>query len=217
MSCWRNQMFKMCWHIRIGKRTLKTLESVKIKHSVVLLSDTATIVLPATVFNKTINIEDKIKKGDEVTIQLGYDDKLKTEFKGYLKTVKTDAGSLSLECEDAIYLYRVPVTDEILKNATLDTLLKKINKAVKGKTMSLSCDYSFTYSKFVIKSADAYDLLKKIQEETKANIYVKDDTLHVHPPYSEVFGSVTYSFQKILTETERISNTKTKPIKRFKL
>ena len=94
----------MSWNIRIGGFRLRMVEKVSIKRSVELLSDTATITLPGTVFNKAINIEDKIKVGDDVEIKLGYNDNLKEEFKGYLKTIKTDGGSLTLELEDDIYL-----------------------------------------------------------------------------------------------------------------
>jgi hypothetical protein len=42
------------------------------------LADTATITLPATVFNKALNVDEKIKRGDPVKIELVYDDNLAT-------------------------------------------------------------------------------------------------------------------------------------------
>ena len=187
-------MYKMSWDIRIGGYRLKMVEKVSVRRSVELLADTATITLPATVFNKAINIEDKIKAGDAVEIQLGYNGSPKTEFKGYLKAIKTDGGSLTLELEDDIYLFRKSVKDEEMKNANVKSILSNICSQVGG--FSVSCDYDFTYDKFVINNATAYDVLKKIQDEASPNIYLKDNVLHVHPMYSEIFGEARYDFSK---------------------
>ena len=187
-------MYKMCWNIRIGGFRLRMVEKVSIKRSVELLSDTATITLPGTVFNKAINIEDKIKVGDDVEIKLGYNDNLKEEFKGYLKAIKTDGGSLTLELEDDIYLFRKSVKDEEMKNASVKSILENISSQVGG--FSVSCDYDFTYDKFVINNATGYDVLKKIQDEASPNIYLKDKVLHVHPKYAEIFGEARYDFSR---------------------
>ena len=187
-------MYKMSWDIKIGGYRLKMVEKVSIKRSVELLADIATVTLPATVFNKTISIEDKIKVGDAVEIELGYNDDLKTEFKGYLKSIKTDGGSLTLELEDAIYLFRKSVKDEEMKDASVKKILENICSQVGG--FSVSCDYDFTYDKFVINNATGYDVLKKIQDEASPNIYLKDKVLHVHPQYAEIFGEARYDFGK---------------------
>ena len=170
------------------------VEKVSIKRSVELLSDTATITLPGTVFNKAINIEDKIKVGDDVEIKLGYNDNLKEEFKGYLKAIKTDGGSLTLELEDDIYFFRKSVKDEEMKNASVKSILENICSQVGG--FSVSCDYDFSYDKFVINNATGYDVLKKIQDEASPNIYLKDKVLHVHPQYAEIFGEARYDFSR---------------------
>ena len=102
-------MYKMSWKISIGNYNLKMIESVNIKRSVESLADTATITLPATVFNKALNIDEKIKRGDAVKIELGYDDKLKSEFEGYLESITTDGGSLVLNYRNylrANYIYK---------------------------------------------------------------------------------------------------------------
>lgn len=187
-------MYRMSWNIRIGDFRLRMVEKVSIKRSVELLSDTATITLPGTVFNKAINIEDKIKVGDAVEIELGYNDDLKPEFKGYLKAIKTDGGSLTLELEDDIYLFRKSVKDEEMKDASVKSILENICSQVGG--FSVSCDYDFTYDKFVINNATGYDVLKKIQDEASPNIYLKDKVLHVHPQYAEIFGEARYDFSR---------------------
>jgi len=185
-------MFKMSWKITVGKFILGMIESVEVVHSVELLSDTASIILPATAYNAALDIESKIKRGDTVTIQLGYDDNLVTEFEGYLESIQTDDGSLKLQCEDGLFQYRKSLDNVELKNVTVSDVLNHVNKAIGD--FSLSCDYDFKYDKFVINNATGYDVLKKIQEEAKPNIYLKGTVLHVHPQYSEIFGKAAYDF-----------------------
>jgi hypothetical protein len=195
-------MFNINWDIKIGNFKLAMVETVTITRDVELLSDTAIIELPATAYNKALDIESKIKRGDDVVIKIGYDDDIKnlpTEFSGFLESITSDGGSLKINCEDGIFLYRVALKDTELLNADVKTVLTHVNKEVSAhyparKAFNLSCDYAFTYDKFVINAATGYDVLKKIQEEAKPNIYLKENTLHVHPQYSEIFGKVVYDF-----------------------
>lgn len=187
-------MYDLTWNITIGKYRLMLLDSVEITRSVEQLSDVATIVLPGSFFNKAIGIESQIKRGDPVFIDLGYDGTLQREFSGFVEAIHADDGSLSIKCEDGLFAYRVGLENKVLASITLQGLLDHIHKTVTG--FKTSCDYTFTYDKFTIQDATAYDVLKKVQEETKANIYVKDDTLHIHPQYTEVFGNATYDFAR---------------------
>ena len=189
----------MNWKISIGNYDLKMIESVNVKRSVESLVDSATITLPATVFNKALNVDEKVKRGDEVNIELGYDDNLVTEFEGYVESISTDGGSLVINCEDGIFLYRVAIPDKQFANVKVKDILDYVNSEVgkkQGKKFSLKCDYDFSYDKFVIKNANGYDVLKKIQEEAKPNIYLKGEELHIHPQYAEIFGEAKYDFSK---------------------
>lgn len=187
-------MLDMSWHITIGSYELRMMEKVEITHSVEMLSDTAKIILPATAYNATIDVEAKIKRGDAVTIKLGYDGKLITEFEGFLESITTDGGSLILNCEDGLFQYRKKLPNKELVNASVKDILAYVHETIKG--FNVSCDYDFSYEKFVISNATGYDVLKKIQEEAKPNIYVKGAVLHIHPQYIEIFGSAVYDFAK---------------------
>jgi hypothetical protein len=186
-------MFIMSWRITVGNYQLGMLDKVEITKSVELLSDTAEITLPATVLNQPFDINDKIKRGDAVKIELGYDGNLVTEFAGYLsEEPHTDNGNLTLKCEDNIFLYRKAIPNTVLNNANVTTILNYVNKHIGGFTVN--CDYDFSYDKFVINNSTGYDVLKKIQEEAKPNIYLKENVLHVHPPYAYIFGEANYDF-----------------------
>jgi hypothetical protein len=195
-------MYVMEYKIRVGEYVLKTLDSVKIIKSLSNLSDFADIVIPGTYINEALDITDKIKAGDKVTIELGYDNSLKTEFEGYLNKIATDDANIKLECTDGIYLFKKRLKDEQLENITLKSLLNKVIKQVNdanaadGATASykLDCDFALTCSKFTIFKSDGVDVLKKIQDETKANIYFVGDTLHVHPQYRDMASEKAVKF-----------------------
>lgn len=189
----------MTWKIQLGGYLLKLLESVEIIESVDLLSDTATIKLPGSALNKALEIESKLKRGDVVDIQLGYDDSLKSEFKGFIERISTDDTSIMIVCEDGIFSTRVSVKDKEMKNVTSKDIaqyvIDQVNLALPAdKKLSLDCDYELKYDKFVINKANGRDVLNRLQEDTKGNIYMKDRTLHFHPAYVQKFGDVTYDF-----------------------
>jgi len=180
-------MYLLNWDITIGGYKVKTLTEVKITTSVLNLSDTATITMPGQYLNTWRKIEDKVHTGDAVTIKLGYDNNLETEFTGYLKRISRDNNSLVIECEDALYLTDVTVADMEYKSVTLKALLTEILAQVNPE-MTVECDYDFTYEKMVVFKSTALDVLKKVHEDTKANIWFEGKTLHVHPVYQTLDG-----------------------------
>lgn len=178
----------------IGTWRLMLIDSVEIHKSVDLLADTCEIVLPASVYNYALKVEDKIAPGDRVVVQLGYDD-LKKEFEGYLQRIDTDDGSLILNCEDDLYLLRKSVKDKEFKKTSIKEIIQYVIDQT-GAGLQLNCTLTINYDKFVITRAEGYDVLKKLQDETKGNIYIKDGVLNVHPLYTEEHGYVSYSFQQ---------------------
>ena len=177
-------MLKLTYHIKIGNYRLQTLKSVSIKTSVLNLSDTATIELPAQYLNRWQHVESNLEKNDEVSISLGYNGENEVEFKGYLKSIKRNNKQLTLECEDALCLLDKSVADKEYKSIGLRALLTDIVQQVDGE-ITVMCDYDFTYEKMVVFKSTALDVVKKIHEETKANIWFDGKTLHVHPVYQE--------------------------------
>ena len=192
--------YKMTYDIEISRNEISrfkiaTIETVNIVHSVELLSDTAKITLPSCYLNKSISIKNDIKRGDGVKIFLGYDHKNKEEFVGYVDNITEDNGTLVINCEDEIYTLRKGVKNQVFPKSSVNDILKSVVAEI-NPSLQVECNYEFTYDQFTVKDANAYDVLKKIQEETKANVYIKDGKLHIHPQYSEIFGHVKYDFSK---------------------
>lgn len=197
-------MYTMQYEIEVGDYRLGMLDEVAIHSSVELLADTAKITLPAAEYNRALEVESKIKRGDRVSIRLGYAETgMVQEFSGYLLRVSTDGGSIVLHCEDDLHLYRKPLGNKVHLQITLDRLLKAVCKEA-GIQHRIDCSYSWTYAKFVVHTATAYDVLRKVQEECGADIYLKDGTLHIHPPGRYV-GQERYYDLSLNVESENLT------------
>ena len=178
--------YEMNYDITIGDYRLNALNEVKIKRSIDALSDTAVITLPARLHHRTLKLEGRIKVSNPVKIRLGYSNDLRTEFDGYVDKIGTDEGNLTIECLDALWPFKkTSLSDKVFKDVTVKALLGEVIQAC-DKEMKLECDYDTKYDKFTFYNASGYDVLKKVQDDFKANVYVADGVLHVHPPYAQV-------------------------------
>lgn len=174
---------------------LGVLAECRIEKSAKNLADRAIITLPEANFNKVLRIQDTIERGDEVTIKLGYRELIwETEFKGYVKEIITNDSTLTIECEDALFLFRSGVKDRQFKPGSISAVAKYLIQQI-NPSFELSCDYDVAYEKFTVYQATAYDVLAKIQEETGADIYFEDNTLHIHPAYTRKGGDADFSPQ----------------------
>ena len=195
-------MYTLDFEVKIGEFYLGMVDSITIHKSVELLADTCEIVLPAARLNKALEVEEQIKRGDEVSVSIGYKEVgIKEEFKGYLQRISTDGGSIKLFCEDDLFQFRKDLPNEELKKISLSDLLSKVVKGI-GKNYKVDCSYTWVYDKFVIRDATGYDVLKKVQEECGADIYLKDGVLHIHPPGEVVGKELFYDFAVNIEEAE---------------
>lgn len=194
-------MYNISWNIEFktdGETyELRTVESIFIDESVDNLVDTAVITLPEAFMNQVFNIGKEVKRGSEVIIKAGYDDEIPIEFVGYVLDVVNSDNSLKINCEDALFLFRKEVKDVELKPTSVPEIAQLLINQI-DSSYKLVCDYTISYEKFVIHQATAYDVLKKLAEETKANIYFNTEKkeLHIHAPYLEKGGEAIYSMQK---------------------
>ena len=187
-------MYTMDYDIQVGGFRLGMLDKVEIHRSVELLADTATVTLPASEYNAALRVEDRLHRGDRVSISIGYREAgLREEFSGWLQRVGTDGGNITLECEDDLFLFRVALPDAEYKDIGLRELLDKVVEGA-GGGYAVDCSYTWRYAKFVVRTATGYDVLRKVQEESGADIYLKDGVLHVHPPATLTGGDVLYDF-----------------------
>ncbi|WP_312078353.1 hypothetical protein [Chryseobacterium sp.] len=192
--------FQLSWDISFynkqGEWTLGILAECEIQKSSKNLADFATITLPEAHYNKVLNVQENIKRGDRVKIRLGYDNNLVTEFEGYVKELITNDSSLKIMCEDGLFLFRNGVKNKQFKPATVSQIANYLISEI-DSSFKLVCDYDIGYEKFTIYQATGFDVLKKIQEETGADIFfdMKNKELHIHPAYTRKGGEAEYSMQ----------------------
>ena len=194
--------YNLDWEIKFktGSKTFKLLMLLEceIEKNVENLADVAVITLPETVLNQALKVKDKIGRGSEVIIKAGYNGDLKTEFIGFVRDITTD-GSLKIHCEDALFLFRKGIKDKMLKPTSVKKIAEYVCSEI-GEGYKVVVEGDLVYEKFVIHQATGYDVLMKLQEETKYNIYFNTEKkeLHIHPPFIEKKdnGYVIYCMQK---------------------
>ena len=192
--------YNLDWEIKFktGSKTFKLLMLLEceIEKNVENLADVAVITLPEAVLNQALKVKDKIGRGSEVTIKAGYNGDLKTEFIGFVRDITTD-GSLKIQCEDALFLFRKGIKDKMLKPTSVKKIADYVCSEI-GEGYKVVVEGDLAYEKFVIHQATGYDVLMKLQEETKYNIYFNTEKkeLHIHPPFTEKGGYVIYCMQK---------------------
>lgn len=184
--------YKMTFDIQIGNNKLNGLEKVEIKRSVDTVIDTAIITLPYFIDAKSVRLDEKVKRGDSVTIKLGYNDDNQVEFEGFVKSVNPNI-PLEIECEDFGYKLRKPLADNIYITKTVKDILSDV-----ASQCGLKLDSDFdglVYNKFVVRRMTAYEVVEKIREEYNLNIYVSGALLIAKGLYTEKNGSVWYDFE----------------------
>lgn len=195
----------MTHEIRINGEIIPLITSVSVKMDVGQLVNTATIELPATAFKRRLAQVANIRRGQYVSIRLGYDGNNKVEFEGYVNRRTDKDNGLVVECEDSMFLFRqTTMKNQEFANPSmkhlLEVVVQEVNKSMNGASskITIATNMNYKYEKFVFQNASAFDVLKKIQEETKAHIYLDtDNVLHVEPQYIEKASkTVKYSFQQ---------------------
>jgi hypothetical protein len=192
-------MYNMSWAVEFEttdnkKYILSLLGGISLTKSTESLSDTASITLPETVFNKPLSLSGLLKRGDKVSIKLGYNNELLEEFRGYILGISNNGGSITINAEDDMFRMRKSVKNKAFKEATLKSIADYLKSEIGG--FEIECNYDIGYESFVIHKATAYDVLQKLKEETNANIYFKDNVLHIHPVYYKRGNLISYDFYR---------------------
>ncbi|HAX15710.1 MAG: late control protein [Leeuwenhoekiella sp.] len=173
-------MFILDANIRIGDFLFPQVNGVKITKSVDLLSDTAEVKLPMSALfgNRELGytrkqLEGEIKAGDKVSITLAYLGVFeKEEFVGYVRWIKPNVPTITIECEDAIYLVRQKTINKNFKATTLKKVLQEI---VAGTGVELAGDIpDVNFDKFILKNVNGAEALEKIREEYGLYLFIDD-------------------------------------------
>ncbi|OJH09190.1 hypothetical protein FPG87_13385 [Flavobacterium psychrophilum] len=109
-----------------GSQTWKfnALNNCTIVEDMATLTDTCELILPKRVdWQGAKHFELPIKRGDKITVKLGYDGNLKTRFVGYIRTVDAKK-PVKIMCEDGMFLLKtIDVKKKGYKNVNLKQLI----------------------------------------------------------------------------------------------
>jgi hypothetical protein len=133
-------LFLQC-EVTIGKVTMLNVHHIETKSSWKELTDTATITLPRNLKYKDDRIDQLIKRYDPVTIKVGYNGNMVTEFVGYVREVEPNV-PVRVHCEDEMLMLKGgTVYNKIWKKAAIADIINTIAPAYPKKVISGKIDY----------------------------------------------------------------------------
>lgn len=171
--------------IQIGNYQLRGgVNEAKGKRSVKEIIDTATLKIPSIgrVIGKSalpgssIQTSKLFNEGDKVTIDLGYNNDNKREFKGFVRRV-TPSIPVTIECEGYAWLLRRKRVLKSWKTVSLKEVLKEL---IADTEITLSPFIpELTLKNLAINHANALKALEYIKERLHLAVYFQFDVLYV--------------------------------------
>ena len=204
-------MLKLSCKITIGSYVFNYVQQVQISTSWQKFTDTATIILPRHLKLANQPLNELIKVNDEVSIELGYDDELKSIYSGYVTAVKPTT-PIEIMCEDAMWLLKKGSITKTWRNATISGILNDVlPDGIKNIT-----NESRTIGTFTAEKQSPAQILEKLKTDYAVVSYFKNGVLMVGAPYSQSIGedSVAFAFNHSIIdnnlEHKKAEDTKVK-------
>jgi hypothetical protein len=172
--------FSLNAEVTIGNYRTTFVHEVKIVSTWQSLSDTCTITLP----NLQGQLERTFAAGDAVSVRLGYNGALVSEFSGYVARLRPRV-PFQIECEDAMWLLRRSTLKG--KSWTRTTLAEVLAYALKGQKVAVSPSTPQVRLEpfFIAEGATVAQVLQKLKEEYLLAVYFRGDTIYIGLPYNE--------------------------------
>lgn len=146
-------MLKLSSHITIGTVAFDFVCDVNIKESVNTLTDTCVIKFPKKAEWRAENIffgpAAIIKHKDPVIVKLGYNDELKTVFKGYVRNIARTT-PVQIECEDEMFRLKWK-ENEISKKQYAGVTLRELLTGIIPAGINIVCPV-MNLGKFTIEN-----------------------------------------------------------------
>lgn len=193
-------MFIPGCNITIGSVSFKAVTNVLVKRSTRTANATAVIKVPVTAVLKQtgkektyIETAKQINVGDEVTIELGYDGNLKTEFKGFVKRLNYSV-PLEIECEDWYWKLRTITLKKSYPQTTIKNLLNDV-LAGSGATVHPST-IDMTLKNTIVDNKTGAWVLEKLKSDYGLTVYFDmKGRLYVGKAYEVKGDTVKYELR----------------------
>lgn len=193
-------MFVLKSHITIGALEFDFVIDIKIVKTWKQLTQTAILKFPRNIVvrtsgddysNKSLN--EVIKKGDAVTIKLGYGANMQTEFTGYVAYLKPNT-PIEIQCEDEMWKLKQTTVKKSWKSVNLKTLVAEIAPDYQVNVLDIEL------GSFVINEATPAKVLNELKESYGLTSFFKDGVLNVGFPYAVENDRIKYHFQGNIRE-----------------
>lgn len=192
-------MKRLTSKIKIGKYFYTGIVESVVESSYETLTDTCKLIFPRKVQWQGIKITDIIKVGDNVSIELGYDDNNQNVFDGYIKTIKASI-PVEITCEDNMMLLKKNAIKKSFNKIDLKQLL--IN--ILPQDMKFKC-IDFIFSNFRIDNATPSQVLDTLYNDFGLRSFFKNNILYVGlNVWAENSKKHYFSFQKDIIDPNNL-------------
>jgi hypothetical protein len=198
-------MFVLNSDITLGSFKAVKPVSVKIEKSMLQYTDKAVITLPITAriktpdtsVSETLETAKAFSEGDAVTIRLGYNGSLKTEFEGFVSRVNFTS-PVEIECEGYSYQLRKRTYQKTFVKASLLAVLKFL---VAGTDIKLDEAQipAFVIDKLVLQKHSGTEALEAIKKSAATPLASFLPDVFCTPACLDWITKACPSFRKSLT------------------
>lgn len=186
-------MYRLCNEITIGSFKFSGVHALTVSKSIHSLVEEATLELPAqvTIANKPQNniqkayTADKFLPGDAVEIMVGYNDELKQEFVGFIKSIQS-GNTVKLVCEGYSYVLKNS-SPKVPASGQLSDLLKASVVNDKG-SISIVSTVDAAIKNMRSDKLSGFEIIEQIRDATDKNLqvfFVEPGKLWCGLPHSE--------------------------------
>ena len=170
-------MLKLCSEITIeGDKTwlFNAVANCNIVEDVSTLTDTCEIQLPKKIkWQEAVakNGKPPIKRGDKITIKLGYDGDLQTRFTGFIRSVDAKV-PITIKCEDGMFVLKShKVKPKAFKNASLHEIVSYL---LEGTSIQFQLmDKNIKVGNWRLTKTHASEELQELKEKMMLSSYFR--------------------------------------------
>lgn len=164
------------------------VSAIEVNSSWQTIADTAQVAIPRNITNLEANT---FKKGDPVTIRMGYLDRIDEEiFTGYLASKEVSI-PYTIYCEDAAWLTRNAYIKKTWKSEVtfkeiMEYLVSETNSQNPGKSIEIGGSIpDLTFTQFRIANNSVYEVLQVFREQYGLAVYFRGNQLYAGLPYQD--------------------------------
>jgi hypothetical protein len=159
-------MKRLSCNISVGSLRFDYVNELHIESTWKNFTDTLTIKFPRNLKLRNTKLQDYIKTGDKVIVNLGYDDVTELIYLGYVKTIKPST-PVEITCEDeALQLKKNPKSLSY-RNVSLGTLVNDIASGI------IADVFEAQLGRFAIDRATPAQVLEKVKESYGLNSFFR--------------------------------------------